>query len=114
MLNHQSPSPVHQISDNLHFEFLPVCQADKSPAVLNDLYNQLKTFGNYEYIEVERYCPTDSKLKYNYFKVLKSSGLPFPAVLTTYAHGNNVGNLNFIWKVSSNNETAFSESQPLS
>lgn len=114
MLNHHSPSPVRQISDNLHFQFLPQCHADNSPAVLNDLCNQLKLYiGDYEYIEVERCCPTDSKLKYNYIKVLKSSGLPFPAVLTTYTHGNNLGNLNFVWKVSSNGEAAFSDSQPV-
>ena len=28
-------------------------------------------------------------------------------------HGNNLGNLNFVWKVSSNGEAAFSDSQPV-
>ena len=50
-------------------------------------------------------------LKYNLMKAMKSNGFPFPTALVTYAHGNNVGNLNFLWKIQGDEESAFSDSQ---
>ena len=67
----------------------------------------------YEYIalESEGYCPSDSHTKYNFTKVMKSQGFPFHAALMIYAHGNNTGNLNLVWTVSSNDESSFSDCQ---
>ena len=39
------------------------------------------------------------------------SGLPIPTALLTYAHGNNVSNMKFIWKVQSTSESSFSDCQ---
>ena len=64
-----------------------------------------------EYLQVEQYCPTQSMLKYRLIKAKKSNGFPFPTALVTYTHGNYVGNLNFLWKIQGDHESAFSDSQ---
>ena len=40
-----------------------------------------------------------------YIHVVKA-GLPFKTILFTYKHGNNIGNLNFIWKVTEDSLTS--------
>ena len=99
---------IHRNVENSHSLGSLIRQLTETMSNEEYILQVIKLIGDYE---VEKCCPTDSKLKYNYIKVLKSSGLPFPAVLTTYIHGNNLGNLNFVWKVSSNSETAFSDSR---
>ena len=104
-------SPVRQISDNLTFQFLPQCSTCSS--VLSDLCDQVQQTTEYEYVAVEDYCPAEPSTKYYFFQKLKTSGLPFAAALLTYTHGNNVGNLSFVWKVHATDESdsAFSNSQ---
>ena len=50
-------------------------------------------------------------LKYKFMKATKSNEIPFPTALVTYTHGNNVGHLNFLWKIQGDEESAFSDSQ---
>ena len=80
-------------------------------STLSDLYDQLNASGDHEFHHVEKYCPIDPSLKYSLMKTIKSNGFPFSTALLTYMHGNNVGNLSFLWKVHSNDESAFSHSQ---
>ena len=50
------------------------------------------------------------RFQYNFIQSMKI-GFPFPTVLLSYSHGNNVGGLHFIWKVAKADESSFSESQ---
>ncbi len=111
MLNQSTTSPVREISDNLTFQFLPRCSTCCS--IVKNLCNQLEKTTEYEYVAIEDYCPAEPSTKHCFFQRLKTSGFPFAAALLTYAHGNNVGNLNFVWKVHATDETAFSTSQPV-
>ena len=95
LLNQTRTSPVRQLSDSLTFQFLPVCSANTSSSLTSELCERLNECSDYEYLQVEQYCPTQSMLKYNLMKAMKSNGFPFPTALVTYTHGNNVGNLNF-------------------
>ena len=104
-------SPIRQISDNLTFQFLPVCSTSASTSTMCDLHEQLDGCSSYQHLQVEQYCLMESSQKYSFMKEMKSSGFPFPTALVTYTHGNNIGNLNFMWKVQSNDESAFSDSQ---
>ena len=40
---------------------------------------------------------------------LKALGLPFPSALLIYSHGNNIGNLSFLWRVPSQDESSYSK-----
>lgn len=95
-LNHMVTSPVRELSDNLHFQFLPVCSS-AAPASLQLIQSHLEELPDYETacIEELQMCPSDSRSKYSLTQTLKAVGLPFPSALLTYSHGNNVGNLNF-------------------
>ena len=50
-------SPIRQISDNLTFQFLPVCCTSASTSTTCDLHEQLNGCSNYHYLQVEQYCP---------------------------------------------------------
>ena len=107
--NQSKLTPVRKVSENVSFQFLPQCSSLQP--VLNELSVKLQECAYYEYLAVEDFSPSHSVSKYNYIQCMKNHGFHFPAVLVTYAHGNNVGNLNFVWKVPSCDESAFSVSQ---
>ena len=107
--NQSRLTPVRQVSKNVSFQFLPQCSSLQP--ILNELSVKLQECTDYEYLAVEDFSPNGSSSKYNYTHCMKNHGFPFPAVLVTYTHGNNLGNLNFVWKVHSCDESAFSASQ---
>ena len=110
MTNHYSKSSVHEVAENINFQFLPVSRT-KSSSLL-ELQSRLEQVSDFQYVAVEDVISTvDSRAKYNLIKRMKSNGFPFPTALLSYTHGNNVGNLHFIWKVPSADVTSFSESQ---
>ena len=111
MSNQSSPSPIREISDHISFQFLPINLLTPVPEGIKELCQKLEHLPNLESISVEQFAPSNAKEKYQYLQTLKSNGLPFPTALLTYAHGNNVGNFNFIWKVQSTSESSFSECQ---
>ena len=76
---------------------LPQCSSLQP--ILNELLVKFQECANYESLPVEDFSPNRSISKYNYTQCMKNHGFPFPAVFVNYAHGNNVGNLNFVWKV---------------
>ena len=92
-------TPVRQVS----FQFLPQCSSLQP--ILSELSVKLQECACYKYLAVEDFSPSRSFSKYNYTQCMKSHGFPFPAVLVTYAHGNNIGNLNFVWRVPSCSES---------
>ena len=102
-------TPVRQVLENVPFQFLPKCSSLQP--VLNELLVKLQECAYYEYLAVEDFSPSHSVSKHNYTQCMKNYGVHFPAVLVTYAHGNNIGNMNFVWKVPSCDKSAFSVSQ---
>ena len=112
MTNQSSPSPVREISDHLSFQFLPVVdRITPVPESLQQLLSNLEQLPDLESVSVEQFSPNSAKEKYQYLQTLKSNGLPFPTALLTYSHGNNIGSLNFIWRVQSCSESTFSDCQ---
>ena len=108
-LNHYLTTPVRELSENLTFQFLPL--SDEKPSLLSDLQNHLEKTPLLEYVAVEDYCPGNSRAKYNFLRTLKTVGVSFPTALLSYTHGNNVGNLHFMWKVASTDDSSFTDCQ---
>ena len=111
LLNQTRTSPGRQLSNSLTFQFLPVCSVNTTSSLTSELCECLNECSDYEYLQAEQYCPTQSMLKYKLMKATKSNGFPFPTALVTYTHENNVGNLNFLWKILGDEESAFSDGQ---
>lgn len=109
--NQSLSSPVREISEHLSFQFLPTSHV--MPDKLKDLHDHLDQLSELVSVPVEQFSPSDPKEKYQYLQTLKSNGFPFPTSLLTYSHGNNVGNLNFVWRVHAISESSFSECQPV-
>lgn len=107
MLNHSLTSPVRELSKNLTFQFLPV--AESSTSLLSDLQSHLEE-ENTPFL-VENVCPTNPRVKYNFVCTLRRVGFTFTAALLTYTHGNNVGNLHFVWRVTAVTESSFTSCQ---
>jgi len=93
---HSSLVPVHEISDNMSITFLPIVVS--RPPLLADLVSKLDVASDFEYISVDEFCHIDARKRYEYIQTIKQ-GLPFKTILFTYKHGNNIGNLNFVWKI---------------
>ena len=113
-LQHCLTSPVRELSTNLQFEFLPVRSSSTAVGTssqFESLDAQLAETPDYQYVLVEDTCPTDFRAKYNFIQKMKTVGFRFPTALLSYAHGNNIGNLHFVWRVSGPNESSFSDSQ---
>ena len=111
IFNQSRLTPIRQVSKNVSFQFLPQCSSPQP--ILNELFVKLQECADYKCLSVEDFMPIGSSSKYKYTQRMKNHGFPFPAVLVTYAHGNNLGSLNFVWKVPSCDESAFSASQPI-
>ena len=54
--------------------------------------------------------PSEPCKKYEYLEKLKSNGLDKFAAMLTYKHGNNIGDIHFVWKVPDYSPEAFSRS----
>ena len=107
--NHFSLSPIQQISEHLSFSFLP-CAASSTPC-LSSLESLLQDKEAYEYIIVDELCPSEPSKKYEFIQKLKKNGLTMQTALLTYSHGNNIGNVHFLWKVTDSSDQEFSRSQ---
>ena len=111
-LNHSLSSPVREISNNISFQFLPLCDSTTAP-VCAALCRRLGNEPNYHHVSVEEFSPTECRAKYNFLQIMKRVGITFPTALLTYTHGNNVGSLHFVWRVETFGDGAFSDSQPV-
>ena len=107
--NHQLPSPVRELSEHITFQFLPA--ASSSFPLLSELQRRLENAQYLEYVAVEDVCPTNTRAKHSFISFLKTNGFPFQVAMLSYAHGNNVGNLHFLWRVGSTDEATFMECQ---
>ena len=108
--NHYSKLPVHEVAENIIFQFLPVSKTKESS--LLELQTRLEQVSDFQDVAIEDVLSiVDFRAKYNLISTIKSNSFPFPTALLSYSHGNNVGNLHFIWKVPSADETSFSEIQ---
>ena len=93
---HSSVKPVRQIGENLHISVLPRCLVVAPQLQL--LQCALEEKDLYEYVVLETLCPSEPRKKYEYLQVLNSSGLTMNVTMMTYSHGNNIGNVHFLWK----------------
>lgn len=94
--HHASMNPVRNVNDNWTLLSLPV-RSGKSSA----LTNELDTCQLYHVVHLGDFLPTKS----NEIKpFLDTLCFPYPVTLMTYAFGNNLGNLYFVWKTSSTSE----------
>lgn len=91
---HSSQQPVRQISENLSFAYLPLCQA-VSPC-FHQLEQKLKEKSLFEFLVIEDLCPAEPLKKYEYIQRLREVGLSENAALLTYSHGNNIGSVHFV------------------
>ena len=106
---HSSQQPVRQISENLSFGYLPLCETVS--LCFRQLEQKLKERSLFEYLLIENICPTEPHKKYEYIQKLKEKGLSVKAALLTYLHGNNVSSLHFVWKILESVDNDISESQ---
>ena len=105
---HLSIQPPRNVSDNLVFQFLPCI--DSSHHILDRLSSKLQSKENYDFLVVEEVCPSEPRKKYEYLEKLKSGLSNVRVAMLTYTHGNNVGNVHFVWKVPDYSSEAFSQS----
>ena len=64
---------------------------------------------HFQSVLVNEFSPDDSYKRYEYMRKLKALGLHFPSALLIYSHGNNIGNLSFLWRVPSQDESSYSK-----
>lgn len=100
---HQSPTHIRLPTDGCS-SCVRLIHANKArkPELIaryEDLESVLSEKGEYsDPVFVNDYAPTNPQHRYLYFKELL---LPFNCKLYSYAHGNNLGSLWFIWRVPS-------------
>ena len=107
---HGQLQPIRDVGDHLTFMFLPVV-SNNAFIAFQTLEQALQAKEPYQSIQIVDYAPHESSKKYEYIKKLKMCGLPFPCAILTYSHGNNIGNLNFIWRVGGKEDSDFARSQ---
>ena len=98
-LNHRSPTPVREISDNLKISFVDCIDKDDVAPVLKPIDDLLVNESPYVPISLLEYTPNDPVKKYRFVNLLESSGLSIPFILLKFNPGSNIGKLLFIWKV---------------
>jgi len=59
----------------------------------------------HEYVIVDELCPSEPSKKYDFIQKLKKNGLTVKTAMLTYSHGNNVGSIHFLWKVTDSSHT---------
>lgn len=72
----------------------------------------LLTVEECQYVYVGEFCSSDGHKKYKCIQKVMG-GLCIPCCLLTYSAGGNVGNLNFIWRVSGIEKEDFTNSLPI-
>ena len=106
--HHVSTVPSRQLSSSLSISFLPV--TDIHPSKLDSLNSVLCSIDEFQYVDVSEFSPSDAHKKYKYIQKM-NGGLCVPCYLLTYSAGN-VGNLNFVWRVSGVDKEDFTKSLP--
>ena len=107
---HGQLQPIRDIGDHLSFMFLPVA-SNTAFITFQNLEQALQAKECYQSVQITEFAPHETSKRYDYIKKLKRCGLPFPCAMLTYSHGNNIGNLNFIWRVDDKGENGFTRSQ---
>ena len=71
--NHYYKSPVHEVAENINFQFLPVSRTKKS--ALLELQTRLEQVSDFQDVAVEDVISiVDFRAKYNLIKTIKSNG----------------------------------------
>ena len=94
--NHRSPTPVRELSENLHLKFLAPTE-QPVPTILQAIDELLQSLVEYKYLSITYLLPLDSLKKHRLLNLLISSGLSSPSMLLIYNPGGGIRNLQFLW-----------------
>ena len=83
-VHHASPTPAHELSDNLRMKFIPK-SATTQPSMSIEEAMQAK--GDYEYVFITDFLPSDPVKKHRLVESLITIGLLFLAILLVYVPG---------------------------
>ena len=106
---HARATPVWKLSDSISVKYIPACESVVLSR-LHSLSQALQQKDDYEHIFLNNSAPDQPRKKYEYIQTLANNGVCSSIVLFTHSSGNNSGNLNFVWKASSNVEESFDRS----
>jgi hypothetical protein len=113
--NHRSPTPVRELSDNLHLKLISPSQ-DPVSLQLVPIDSLLESLPVYKYSSIDHLLPLDSLKKHRLINSLISSGLSSPSMLLVYCPGGSIRNLQFLWRLPQEVDdpnTFFEHSQPV-
>ena len=106
---HARATPVRKLSNSISVKHIPACESVVLSG-LHSLSQALQQKDDYEHMFRNNYAPDQPRKKYEYIQTLANNGVCSSIVLFTHSSGNNSGNLNFVWKASSNVEESFDRS----
>jgi len=95
---HHQTTPVRQLSNSLSIKYLKPCRQN---TMFEAISESLTSKGYHECLFLNDFLPSDARKRYGFIQCLEKSGLAYPIILLTHSSGNNLGNLNFVWKVES-------------
>lgn len=114
-INHRSPTPVRELSENMHLKFLPPSD-EPVPAALQVIDELLQSHAEYKYLSISHLLPLDWLKKNRLLNLLISAGLSSPSMLLIYSPGGGIRNLQFLWRLPQQYDDVnilFERSQPL-
>jgi hypothetical protein len=112
-IDHQSLTPVRQVSENIHLKFLASASQLSPSSSLKLIEEHLCQLQLYEVYRMTDLLPSDRVQRHRVVNSLITTGLSFPCIMLVYAPGSNIGNFHFLWKVPSNADVTecFEQSQ---
>ena len=111
--SHRSPTPIREVSQNLHLKYIFSSDEFVNSPLLKSIEDGICDMPFYNFIPITNLLPSDYSQKHRAVDLLISSGLSFPTILLVYAPGSNVGNAHFLWRVPPDADSAecFEQSQ---
>ncbi len=107
---HASPVPSRKLANSLAISFLS--QSVVCPSKLDSLNTAMANSEPFTCINLANYWPSDAHSRYEYVQMV-SKGLNVPCTKLSYSGGGNIGNFNFVWRVSGSTEDYMSQSLPI-
>ena len=96
--DHRSPTPVREISQNIHIKYLSSSERSVMP-LLKSVEDRITDLPLYQFFLITDLLPSDRFQKHRAVDLLISSGLSVPTVLLIYTPGGNIGSAHFLWRV---------------
>ena len=111
--SHHSPTPIQEVSQNLHLKYIFSSYEFVNSPLLKSIEDGIRDMPFYNFIPITNLLPSDYSQKHRAVDLLISSGLSIPTILLVYAPGSNIGNAHFLWGVPPDADSAecFEQSQ---